>query len=161
MVCFSSMGRIRLNSIIKKVFFFFPSLSWYLLFRSQHTVQEWQCCCWQRTRNSCVDGGRGRASHGEISLDLPPDYRDLRSGWLIILQEPLSWKAGALSLIIPSRNTKEGQELNSQFWIVKFQIRKKQGSTSSWVCFCVFQPSCLLVCVKWLLCFLNLKSDYI
>lgn len=57
MICFSSMGRIRLNSIIKRVFS--PLLlPWHLLFGSQHTVWEWQCCCWQRRRNACAGGSR-------------------------------------------------------------------------------------------------------
>lgn len=127
MVCFSRMGRIRLNPMIKRVLHP-PPLPWHLQFRSQNTVWELQCCCWQRTRNACADRGRGRASHGEISLDVPPDYRGLGWGWLIILQEPLSWKAGVLSLIIPSHcNTKEGQKLNSQFWTVEIRNLKETG----------------------------------
>lgn len=127
MICFSSMGRIRLNSIIKRVFS--PSSSPDICCSGHSAL--WGNGNVDRVQEMHVPAGAGRASRCEISLDLPQDYRGLRRGWLIILQEPLSWKAGVLSLIIPSQWQYKGRT-GTEFTVLTGEI---QNLKETGICF--------------------------
>lgn len=78
MICFSSKGRIRLNSIIKRVSS--PSSSPDICCSGHSTLCGNGNAVVDREQETHVPPGAGRASLGEISLDLPPDYRGLRRG---------------------------------------------------------------------------------
>ena len=146
MVCFSSMGRIRLNSIIKRP--------------TPFAVQVTAHCAWiamllltENKKRMCGQGQREGISRRDqpwsaTGLQGPQKRLINNSAGALELE---SWRS--LSPIIPSpSNTKEGLELNSQLWIVKFRVWKKQGSASFWLF--VNLAACLFVlngyCAFWI-----------
>lgn len=158
MICFSSTGRIRLNSIIVRGFVPPPPPPDICCSGHSTLCGNGMPLLTENKKRMCRRSRRASAARSAlICLRISGPQKRL----INTLQGALeleSWRSESDNPCVAS-STKEGQELNSQFeW---WNTKSERSRDLLLPLDCVCQPSCLLVCVKWLLCFLNPKSDYI